>query len=154
MTTDCVPATDRARCRARPGAAGSSRAAGSTSDFALARYEADGSPDRSFAGDGTLTTGFGGDSGALAVAVQPDGRIVAAGYGPSGFALARYDRDGSPDPSFDGDGTVSTDFGGSPGAYSCIATAKRYAPVTRLVSVAPAETSIANFDLPGRGGPS
>ena len=58
-------------------------AAGSTSSsFALARYNPDGSLDASFNGSGQVTTGFGsafGTSAALGVAVQPDGKIVAAG---------------------------------------------------------------------------
>ncbi len=63
-------------------------------DFALARYRADGRPDTSLAPMGRLTTDFGGHDGANAMAIQPDGRIVAAGFaGPASqiqFALARY----------------------------------------------------------------
>ena len=63
-------------------------------DFALARYRADGQPDTAFAPMGRLTTDFGGHDGANAMAIQPDGRIVAAGFaGPASqdeFALARY----------------------------------------------------------------
>jgi Domain of unknown function (DUF5122) beta-propeller len=36
-----------------------------------------------------------------AVALQPDGRIVAAGYARhGGFAVARFEADGAPDPTF------------------------------------------------------
>ncbi len=64
--------------------------------FALARYNGDGSLDATFNGDGKATTDFGGINGsALSVAVQRDGKIVAAGYamesGVLKFALARYD---------------------------------------------------------------
>ena len=39
------------------------------------------------------------------MAVQPDGKIVAAGYAaPGGFALARYQTNGALDPTFSGDG--------------------------------------------------
>jgi uncharacterized delta-60 repeat protein len=94
-------------------------AAGFTSqqDFALARYNADGSLDTSFDGDGdgTATTDFGGSDIANGVAIQPDGKIVAAGSTFSGgvlsFALARYNPDGSLDTTFDTDGRVTTDFG-------------------------------------------
>ena len=48
-------------------------------DFALARYHPDGSLDTSFSQDGLVTTDFGGFNAADAVAIQPDGRIVAAG---------------------------------------------------------------------------
>jgi uncharacterized delta-60 repeat protein len=44
------------------------------------------------------------------VAIQPDGKIVAGGYGSDGFAVARYNTDGSPDNLFSGDGKVLTDF--------------------------------------------
>ena len=88
-------------------------AAGSAGgDFALARYHRDGSLDTSFDGDGKVTTDFGGSGGAAGVAIQPDGKIVAAGSAGGDFALARYHRDGSLDTSFDGDGRVTTDFGG------------------------------------------
>jgi uncharacterized delta-60 repeat protein len=81
-------------------------------DFALARYNRDGSLDTSFDGDGKVTTDFGGVDAASDVAIQPDGKIVAAGGGAADFALARYNRDGSLDTSFDGDGKVTTDFRG------------------------------------------
>jgi uncharacterized delta-60 repeat protein len=93
---------------------------GAVDDFALARYNLDGSLDTSFGGDGKVTTDFGGAfEAANELAIQPDGKIVAAGFGGAtdDFALARYNRDGSLDTSFDGDGKVTTDFGGFPGPF-------------------------------------
>ena len=88
-------------------------------DFALARYNPDGSLDTGFGVGGTLRTFFGGNSeGANALVIQPDGKIVAAGFSDGGspgdldFALARYNADGSLDPSFSGGG-FRTFFGGS-----------------------------------------
>jgi uncharacterized delta-60 repeat protein len=83
-------------------------------DFALARYNADGSLDSTFGSGGKLTTDFGGFDGALAVALQTDSKIIAVGGGGTGsdFALARYNADGSPDTSFGSGGIVPTDFGG------------------------------------------
>jgi serralysin len=83
--------------------------------FALARYNADGTPDETFGGDGKVTSNFHpGTDMANAVAIQADGKIVVAGItkvGPgSGFALARYDPDGTLDHSFGGDGKVTTQF--------------------------------------------
>jgi uncharacterized delta-60 repeat protein len=84
--------------------------------FALARYTAAGTLDVSFGGDGKVVTDFGGDAGAEAAALQPDGKIIAAGWvlddsgQNSRVALARYLPDGSLDPSFDGDGRVVTDL--------------------------------------------
>ena len=80
--------------------------------FALARYRKDGRLNAGFGGDGRVTTDFteGGD-GASALAIQADRKIVAAGYsGGGGFALARYNTDGTLDPSFGQDGKVTTDF--------------------------------------------
>jgi len=101
-------------------------AAGSTfsgdgEEFALARYTADGDLDPGFGRGGMVTTGFRGQDAAQAVAVEPDGRIVAAGTaqgsglgtGAGDFALARYDADGAPDPTFGTAGTVTTDVGGA-----------------------------------------
>ena len=84
-------------------------------DFALARYNPDGTLDPSFSGDGRQTTDFGPSDEAFGVAIQGDGKIVAVGStGPAGgnFALARYNPNGSLDTSFSGDGKQTTDFGG------------------------------------------
>src|SRR5262249_6865942 len=88
-----------------------------TSDFALARYNADGSLDGSFGTGGKQVTDFGSAQDELnGVLAQPDGKIVVVGSTLSGgfdFALARYSTDGTLDNSFDGDGKVTTDFTGS-----------------------------------------
>jgi uncharacterized delta-60 repeat protein len=96
---------------------GFSAAAGG-SDFALARYEPDGRLDASFGIGGTLTNHVPGMNGQIAaLALQPDGRIVAAGFtrGTDGtdIAAARYEPDGHLDPSFGQGGIVTTDLGGS-----------------------------------------
>ena len=86
---------------------------GSNYDFAVVRYNADGSLDTSFSGDGKLTTAvLSADDYALSVAILPDGKIVAAGgthnSSNDDFALVRYNADGSLDTTFDGDGKVTT----------------------------------------------
>ncbi|MGW6919459.1 calcium-binding protein [Kitasatospora sp. NPDC054939] len=90
---------------------------GTNYDFALARYTGTGSLDPSFSSDGKVATTFGGVEFAHAVALQPDGKIVAAGYTGNDFALARYNTSGNLDGGFDTDGKVTTDFGGSEVAY-------------------------------------
>ena len=75
------------------------------SSFALARYRRDGSLDRSFGGDGIVTTRYHGGA-ARTAALQPDGRIVVAGYNRFGLAVARYRADGRLDRSFDDDGRI------------------------------------------------
>lgn len=83
-------------------------------DFSLVRYNTDGSLDTSFDGDGKLTTDLGSTADIpYAVAVQSDGRVVVAGrsavqFMGTGFALARYNTNGSLDTSFDGDGKLIT----------------------------------------------
>jgi uncharacterized delta-60 repeat protein len=91
-------------------------------EFAVVRLTAAGALDTSFGGDGWVSTDFAPGprlafSLASAVAVQADGRIVAAGRNhsegtPADFAIARYLSDGSPDRSFGHGGRTITDFAG------------------------------------------
>lgn len=84
-------------------------------DFLIIRLNVDGSADTTFNRGGFVTTSVGGPSQALAVAIQPDGKIVAAGGVVGGsieFAVARYNTDGTLDRGFDGDGIATIDFNG------------------------------------------
>ncbi len=96
--------------------AGSSDAAGNF-DFAVVRFNTTGSLDASFGSGGKVLTDFGAasDDEAHAVAIQPDGKLVVAGYsdasGGGDFAIARYNVDGSLDASFGSSGKVLTDLG-------------------------------------------
>ena len=79
------------------------------SAFALLRYNADGSLDTAFGPGGIVTTTVG-DSTAigLALAIQPDGKLLVGGYtGSVTFAVARFNTDGSPDMSFGSNGYVT-----------------------------------------------
>jgi uncharacterized delta-60 repeat protein len=92
-----------------------------TFDFALARYNPDGTLDPTFGTGGTVTTGL---ELAFALVVQADGKLVAAGLVGlvgSDFALARYNPDGTLDPSFGTGGTVTTDFAGADDAAHALA---------------------------------
>src|SRR5208337_4824835 len=70
----------------------------------------------SCSGGGGCETGGGGggasDDDATAVAIQPDGKIVAAGYSYNGsqyvFALVRYNTDVTLDATFNTTGKVTT----------------------------------------------
>ena len=91
---------------------------GTAKDFAVARYNSDGSLDTGFGTGGKVTTDFSsGEDRPYAVAVHTDGTIVVVGYAHNGtsnaFAIARYTSMGVPDTSFDSDGKVTTDFGTS-----------------------------------------
>jgi len=93
---------------------------GSNFDFAIARYNTDGSPDNTFNGDGANTTDFTSkDDYANSVAIQADGKIVVAGssgdeyYGElnnSNISIARYNTDGSLDNTFGSNGKIQTFF--------------------------------------------
>jgi uncharacterized delta-60 repeat protein len=98
-------------------AAGQGARPGGGSDFVLGRFNADGSFDASFDGDGRVFTDFGFVEAVLGLAIQPDGKIVAVGYARRSssrdsyeFGVARYNPDGGLDASFDGDGRVITSF--------------------------------------------
>jgi uncharacterized delta-60 repeat protein len=80
--------------------------------FALARYTHTGKLDPSFGSGGKVLPAFGssGSSTALALTIQRDGKLVAAGGGAGFFDLARYSAGGKLDPSFGSGGKVMTNF--------------------------------------------
>jgi uncharacterized delta-60 repeat protein len=85
--------------------AGFADAGGGNNDFALVRYNADGTLDLGFGAGGKVTTPvLAGDDQARAVAIQPNGRIVAAGWAHTGannnVALVRYTAAGALDGTF------------------------------------------------------
>jgi uncharacterized delta-60 repeat protein len=92
-------------------------------DFAVARYNSDGSLDATFDGDGKLTTSIGAtsDDRAYGVAVQADGKIVVVGVGGSHFAVVRYLSNGTLDPTFGTGGKVTTSVGSYSDAASSVA---------------------------------
>ena len=88
-------------------------------DFAIYRFNGDGSIDSTFSDDGRQTTDFDSSYDMVAaVAIHTDGKIVVAGtadierddYSNHDFAVARYNADGSLDRSFSDDGKVITDL--------------------------------------------
>jgi uncharacterized delta-60 repeat protein len=88
---------------------------GETYDFAIVRYNEDGSLDNTFGTDGIVITpiGNGADLG-YSLLIQEDSKILVAGhadFNDNAFALIRYNSDGSLDNSFDSDGIVTTQIG-------------------------------------------
>lgn len=85
-------------------------------DFAVARYNPDGTLDLTFGTGGIVTTNISGSDIAFAIAIQADGKIVVAGTssclgtGLCDFALARYNTDGTLDQSFGTGGIVTNDI--------------------------------------------
>src|SRR3990167_2042134 len=99
---------------------------GSNNDFALVRYNTDGTLDTTFNSTGIVTTAIGSSTDAAnSVAIQSDGKIVVAGYSNNGsdydFALVRYNTDGSLDTTFNSTGIVTTAIGSSTDAANSVA---------------------------------
>ncbi len=100
-------------------------------DFALVRYNTDGSPDTSFGSGGKVITSIGSnDDVGSAVALQEDGKIVVTGSTNSSedinehnydFVLARYNTEGELDPGFGTDGKVIIPIGLSNDDSSAVA---------------------------------
>ncbi len=138
---------------------GGQRSDGISLDFALARFNTDGSLDTSFDGDGRVTTTFVDTPDSVdlvtSVGVQADGRIVAAGLsnpstgGSSGnaFALTRYTSNGALDPTFGVGGKVTTQFGA--GDFVTIARALVIQPNGRILLAGSATrpTQVTDFTL-------
>jgi uncharacterized delta-60 repeat protein len=99
--------------------------AGTYRYFAVARFEADGSPDQSFGNDGAVLTAFGDPQAfAAAVALRTDGTIVVVGstgaWEHYRFAAVRYRPDGTLDPTFGTAGKVTTDLTGDDSATAVV----------------------------------
>ena len=99
---------------------------GSTNDFGVACYTSVGVLDATFDSDGKVVTSIGvGDDVAACVAIQSDGKILAAGYSSNGsqtyFAIVRYTSSGVLDSTFSGDGIDTLTIGSSYDVATCIA---------------------------------
>lgn len=96
--------------------------------FQLARFLPDGTPDRSFGGEGTVVTKISDSHNMKAIALQPDGKIVVLGglYSDGReMLLARYLSDGSLDHSFSNDGKQIV--------VNTLSTGRRYLPEDIIV---------------------
>lgn len=88
----------------------------------VARYNANGTLDNTFSGDGLFTMDFVGTAGGAAqgLAIQADGKIVVVGSSGSDFAIARLNSNGTLDTTFGpqpSTGIITKDFGsGNEGA--------------------------------------
>jgi uncharacterized delta-60 repeat protein len=128
-------------------------------EFALARYNSDGSPDTSFNPNGTMFSGLPGTvltavgnagiARAMSLVEQPDGKLVAAGYARDGrvakFALVRYDTNGSPDAGFGSGGTVATPVGD--GSFATVTALALRSDGKLLAAGTAADGGIAKFAL-------
>jgi uncharacterized delta-60 repeat protein len=81
-------------------------------DWIVVRLLASGTLDPSFGSGGVVTTNLGASDIALALVVQPDGKIVVGGRKFPDSALVRYNSDGSLDAGFGTGGVAVVDLGG------------------------------------------
>ena len=138
--------------------AGSTRN-GTSTDFALARYNSDGGMDGSFDSDGIVTTDFDAESDvAYSIAVDALGRYVVGGTSVSSdnatdldldFALARYNSDGSLDiTGFGSGGKVTTDVGAiSPNALNDFARSVAIQDNGRIIAAGTSQASALNSNF-------
>ena len=82
--------------------------------FGLVRYDGDGTRDAIFGDEGKVITDLTRiyRDYVSGVALQPDGKILAAGHAGRRFGVVRYNVDGGLDSSFSSDGKVLTKFSG------------------------------------------
>ncbi|MGB4847173.1 MAG: T9SS type A sorting domain-containing protein [Saprospiraceae bacterium] len=87
------------------------------SDFAAVRYLANGEPDPDFGFHGIVVTSLQSEDEATCGVIQPDGKIILAGYSSvsakGDFAMVRYLEDGTIDKTFGTNGKVITDLQGT-----------------------------------------
>lgn len=84
-------------------------------NFAVARYNVDGSLDTTWGDTGTgyvITDFEGGKDFARAVVLLSDGKVILGGQASYDFGMARYDATGTLDPTFGTGGRVMTDVYG------------------------------------------
>ena len=106
----------------------------------IARYDAAGELDPTFAGDGVLTSDVArsGDD----IVALPDGGSIVVGGAADDFMVARFGADGTPDPSFSGDGVQAIDFSDGADKASSVVLAGR-----RIVVAGKAETPRGHADF-------
>jgi uncharacterized delta-60 repeat protein len=87
--------------------------------LAASRYNANGTPDNSFDGDGVAITDFGSTRDiARGLVVQGDGKILLAGSAGDSIGIVRYNADGTLDNTFNGSGKLITAVGSVDSASS------------------------------------
>lgn len=130
----------------------------SSNDFSLARLTDTGALDSSFGTGGKVVNRLNTSNTdiATAVAVQSDGKIVAAGWVNAGatsaadFAVLRYDSTGAPDTSFGTGGTVITPVaapGKSDKANALALQSDDRVPVVRILVAGQADGNNSDFAL-------
>jgi uncharacterized delta-60 repeat protein len=91
---------------------------GSDNDFCIARFNSDGTLDKTFGSSGIVILPIGSsDDEGKSLAIQPDGKILLGGYCSNGsnndFCIARFKSDGTLDKTFGSSGKVIQPIGSS-----------------------------------------
>ena len=132
------------------------------SSFRLVRYTPDGGLDTDFGAGGMVTTAVGpGRSQAFDVVVRPDGSIVAGGVAsadmgdPGSFALVGYRANGTLDPTFGAGGRVITRVGSGFDAISDLVPVRgdRVVAVGQAEEAALTRFALARYDRRGTPDP-
>lgn len=126
---------------------------------ALLRLTNEGVLDRRFGTGGWALAGVAFDTEAFGLALQADGRMIVAGSAShpdramvEGFALARYTREGAPDPTFGSSGRVDTSFlGGLERANAVVAHGEAIVAAGRVAPPGSRDGSfaVAKYDASG-----
>lgn len=124
----------------------------SEAEAALVQLTSLGAPDATFSADGVAWLGTGVHL--RDVAVQPDGRVVAAGYttvDDGDFWLGRFTAAGAPDPTFGQGGAVQTSFGAGADAALALArdAAGRFVAAGQAWDVASYVVALARYTADG-----
>jgi uncharacterized delta-60 repeat protein len=94
---------------------------GSGNDFAIARYNSNGSLDSTYGTSGKVVTNFSTNDQAMTAALQSDGKLVVGGMAVGDFALARYNTNGSIDTTFGVSGFAHAGIGTANDTITCMA---------------------------------
>ncbi len=130
-------------------------------DFAILAVTSEGEVDTTFGGgDGIETVDLGAAETALAMRVDPSGRMLVAGFSLKGgdtqdMAVARFTSDGAPDASFGAAGGVLVDAGTLSETATDVATTQSGRPVlVGELSQAPNRIVVAKLEMDGDPDPA
>src|SRR5258706_2174421 len=122
-------------------------------DWGLARFNSDGSPDKTFGSSKTGTQMFslGQWSYPDNVLVQADGRILVTGECGNGLAIARFNEDGSLDTSFGGGAKVYDVFNGFNPSFIDFEDGAWLTPEGKVMLVAQSGADVVTMRLTSHG---
>jgi uncharacterized delta-60 repeat protein len=129
---------------------------GATQDMAIVRFNANGSLDPTFSGDGIAQIDFGlaaqPNDRALDLVQLPDGKLIVAGGAEvtdeaTDFAVVKLNADGSRDTSFDGDGRMTIRFDLNPTQRNEIASSVGIDASNRIIVAGIAAKSADDYDF-------